>query len=222
MAAEKKASKGSGKGYMKGDKDQIAERAATDAGELAAVFEALSGEDRRVRVLAARVVQVLAINEPEVLRPHADELTDALGRPEPQTRWEVLGAFEQLVAVDARLVAKAITAISTELHDAESGVVRLAAFRVLAAYGATTENRSNRVWPLIDEAIRVYHGDPEFPAMLVAVVKFVQGEASKDVKTAAALRMEFDSEHTKGLVGRRAKQIVSFGNLPPKSVEGEE
>ncbi len=218
MAAEKKASKG----YLTGDKEEIAERAAGDEAALAAVFEALSGEDRRMRVLAARSIHVLSIKTPDVLRPHAEHLIDALDRPEPQTRWEVLGAFEQLVAVDARLIAKAITAVSTALHDAESGVVRLAAFRVLAAYGATTENRSEKVWPLIDEAIRVYHGDPEFPAMLVGVVRLVQGSASKDVKTAAAERMVFDSEHTKGLVGRRAKQIVSCGNLPPKPVEEDE
>ena len=190
------------------DKDEYAERAAKSKAVMRTVMDALSGPDRRNRQQAARVVHALAIHKPEVLKAHADALTDALDRPESQTRWEILGAFEKLVAVDARVIDRALPGITTALHDSESGVVRLAAFRVLSAYGSTTSKRSERVWPLIDEAIRVYHGDPEFPAMLSGVVRLVSGGAADEVKMAAAERMEFDSEHTKGLVGKRAKRIV--------------
>jgi hypothetical protein len=93
--------------------------------------------------------------------------------------------------------------------------VRLAAFRVLCAYGSTTAKRSERVWPLVDEGLRVFHGDPEFPAMLVGVVRLITGNASDDVKLAAAERMEFDAEHSKGLVGRRARQIVDAAPKKP-------
>ena len=190
------------------DKDELAERAARDPKALAEVMEALSGADRRKRQQAARVVQSLASSDPNVLRPHADALADALERPESQTRWEILGALEKLVSTDARIIDRALPGITTALHDSESGVVRLAAFRVLCAYGSTTAKRSERVWPLIDEAVRVYHGDPEFPAMLSSVVRLVSSGAADDVKRAAAERMELDAEHTKGLVGRRAKSIV--------------
>jgi hypothetical protein len=88
-------------------------------------------------------------------------------------------------------------------------VVRLAAFRLLCAYGATTEKRSERVWPLVDEAIRCYHGDPEFPAMLVSVYRLTSGNSSDEVKLAAAERLVFDAENRKGLIGRRARQIVA-------------
>ena len=190
------------------DKDEYAVRAAKSKAVLKNVMDALSGPDRRNRQQAARVVNALATYKPDVLKVHADALADALERPESQTRWEILGALEKLVAVDARVIDRAIPGITTALHDSESGVVRLAAFRVLSAYGSTTAKRSERVWPLIDEAIRVYHGDPEFPAMLSGVVRLVSGAASDEVKWAAAERMEFDSEHTKGLIGRRAKQII--------------
>jgi hypothetical protein len=45
--------------------------------------------------------------------------------------------------------------------------------------------------------------------MLTGVIRLVQGNASDSVREAAADTMSFDSEHTKGLTGRRAKQIVS-------------
>jgi hypothetical protein len=191
------------------DKTATAETALTDSKLLASVVDALAGEDRRSRQVAASVVHEIATQQPALLKPYASELADALHRPESQTRWEVLGTFEMLVPVDARMVDKTLPAVETALHDEESGVVRLAAFRLLCAYGATTARRSEKVWPWLDEAIRCYHGDAEFPAMLVAVLALVQGAATDEVRIAAADRMEFDADFAKGLLKRRAASIVA-------------
>ena len=192
-----------------GDKIELAERASVEPKLLTEVIEALAGDERRSRQAAASVVHGVAEINPVVLKPYAAELADALHRPESQTRWEVLGTFESLVPVDARLIDKALGGAETALHDEESGVVRLAAFRLLCAYGATTEHRSERVWPLIDEAIRCYHGDAEFPAMLTSLIAMMTANAADSVKIAAAERMAFDAENAKGLLKRRASSIVA-------------
>lgn len=189
-------------------KAELAERAVSDPKFLQETIDALAGDERRARQAAAAVVGSVAEIDPAVLKPYAGELADALHRPESQTRWEVLSTFEKLVSVDARLVDRALGGAETALHDEESGVVRLAAFRLMCAYGATTAHRSDRVWPLIDEAIRCYHGDAEYPAMLTSVIDLVTGGASDAVKTAAAERMLFDSENGKGLLKRRSTSIV--------------
>lgn len=209
MVAQSKTAAALAAEPLAGEKDELAERAAGDAKFLARLVAGLADEKRSQRTLAARALHALAIKEPAALKPYGVELADALDRPEAQTRWEILGALEKVVSADARVIDKAIGGAVTALHDAESGVVRLAAFRLLAAYGATTPTRSEKVWPYIDEAIRVYHGDPEFPAMLIGVVRLVGGSSSDAVKIAAAERMEFDAEHGKGLLGRRAKKIVA-------------
>ena len=191
------------------DKATTAEAALADPKLLASVVDALAGEDRRSRQVAASVVNLVAGEKPALLKGYAPQLADALHRPESQTRWEVLGTFEALVPVDARLVDKTLPAVETALHDEESGVVRLAAFRLLCTYGATTARRSEKVWPWLDEAIRCYHGDAEFPAMLVAVLALVQGAATDKVRIEAADRMEFDADFAKGLLKRRAMSIVA-------------
>lgn len=191
------------------DKAELSQRAVGEAKLLKEIIDALAGDERRARQAAASVVHGIAEIDPAVLKPYAGELADALHRPESQTRWEVLGTFEKLVEVDARLVDKALPGAETALHDEESGVVRLAAFRLMCAYGATTAHRSERVWPLVDEAIRCYHGDAEFPAMLTSVIDMVTGNASDEVKLAAADRMAFDAENAKGLLKRRASSIVA-------------
>lgn len=197
-------------GRLVGDRDGVVTMAMRGKRAEQAVFDALAGDDRPQRSLAARVINELATLKPEMLKERGAELADALDRPEAQTRWEILGALEKMVAVDARIVDKAIVPATTALHDAESGVVRLAAFRMMCAYGATTAKRSEKVWPLIDEALRVYHGDPEFANMLSGVVRLMSSESTPDgLKHDAAERMEFDAEHTKGVLGRRARQICA-------------
>ncbi|MDZ4170193.1 MAG: hypothetical protein U1E26_11165 [Coriobacteriia bacterium] len=191
------------------DRDAVAARAIAEPKVLAAAVDALSGDSRRTRQFAADVVHEVSLLDPTKLKGYAVELADALHRPESQTRWEVLGTFEELVGVDARLVDKALPGAETALHDEDSGVVRLAAFRLLATYGATTAHRSDRVWPLIAEAVRCYHGDDEFPAMLSSLYRLVSGNASDAVKLAAADLMAFDAESGKGLLKRRASKIVA-------------
>lgn len=191
------------------DRDELVAKALARVPVLKAVVKALGGESRRLRQFAASVVHEVAIHDPARLKVYAPELADALHRPESQTRWEVLGTFEKLVAVDARLVDKALEGAETALHDEESGVVRLAAFRLMSAYGSTTAHRSERVWPLLSEAVRCYHGDAEFPAMLSGVYRIVSGNASDGVKAAAAELMAFDAESGKGLLKRRATRIVA-------------
>lgn len=198
------------------DKHGIAERALSEKKLLKRVITALGGDDRRTRQFAGSVVHEIALHQPALLKDYAEELADALHRPESQTRWEVLGTFEKLVAVDARCVDKALVGAETALHDEESGVVRLAAFRLLTAYGATTAKRSERVWPLIAEAIRCYHGDPEFQSMLSGVYRMVSGNAADEVKLAAADIMRFDAENAKGLLKRRASRIVECAPKKPK------
>lgn len=194
---------------VEANKTELAEDAVSNSKLLQETIDALAGDERRARQNAASVVRCIADIDPAVLKPYASELADALHRPESQTRWEVLGTFEKLVKVDARLVDKALGGAEAALHDEESGVVRLAAFRLMCAYGATTAHRSDRVWPLIDEAIRCYHGDAEFPAMLTSIIDMVTGGASDGVKIAAAERMLFDAENGKGLLKRRASSIVA-------------
>ena len=191
------------------DKDELAEQAIRNAASLKKLVQALGGPERTERARAAEAVHEIACREPAVLKPLAGDLIDALDRPEVQTRWEILGALEELVAVDARLLDKALEAATVSLHDAESGVVRVAAFRMLAAYGATTARRAERVWPLLDEAIRAYHGDAEYPAMLAAVVTLVEGAAPDDVRSAAADRFEADTTHPRTAISRRAKRVVA-------------
>lgn len=72
------------------------------ADALSALIDDLSSSSRRTRQLAARVVNLLAQREPEMLVPFIEQLVDALYRPEAQTRWEVLDALTLLAPGNAK------------------------------------------------------------------------------------------------------------------------
>ncbi|MCI9129188.1 MAG: hypothetical protein HFJ65_02555 [Eggerthellaceae bacterium] len=189
------------------DVKEAAAAAAKNKKTLEKHVENLSGSSRRERQMSAAIISVVAKEDPEKVAPHINEILDALNRPEAQTRWEVLDTLTQLVPVDSRSCDKALVGAETALFDEDSGPLRLAAMRFLCTYGATTENRSEKVWPLIDEGIQCYHGDLEFLDMLVGVIEFSAGKLAPQVKGELAARMKFDAENGKGQLKKRASRI---------------
>lgn len=178
-----------------------AERLASveaDRDALAALVEDLVGHSRRKRQLSARVVNLVAQREPELLAPYIPDLVDALYRPEAQTRWEVLDALTLLVPAHAKEVGAAYDGAEAALFDEISATLRLSAFRMLCTWGATDRGRSKKVWPVIDEAIQCYHGDLEYRDMLGCLHGFAQGKIEGGVAGELAGRLQFDAENGKG------------------------
>lgn len=194
--------------------NSLYERALADDGKLAELVEQLSQGNRRARQMAGAAIALVAKEAPMRLIAHASSLIEALNLPEAQTRWECLDALTLIAGCDARACDKALVGAETALFDEDSGPVRLAAVRFLCKYGSTTSTRSEKVWPLIDEAIQCYHGDLEFNDMLTAITDFSIGKLSGSVKQQLAERMSFDAVNGKGSLQRRAAQIVS--NVTPK------
>lgn len=172
------------------------------------VVSALSGATRRDRQNASSVLAQIAKIDPEALVPYTNDFIDALNRPEAQTRWESLDVLTELVPLESRSCDKALPGAETALFDEDNGFVRLSALRFLCALGATTENRSQKVWPLLDEAIQCYHGDYEYQDMLSAIVLFSEGKLAPEVRQGLIDRVSFDAEHSKGSLKRRSQQII--------------
>ena len=174
-----------------------------------ALVEELSGASRRRRQEVAHKIAAAAKAEPQRVLPHVDALVDALFRPEAQTRWEVLDALSSLAEVQPDAVTGAFDGAEASLFDDGSATVRLAAFVFLCRLAASSPERSDEAWPLIDEAIQCYHGDAEYHDMLVALVGLAQGKASDATKKALAERVKFDSENGADYIKSFSLEILS-------------
>ena len=178
---------------------------------------ALGCDSRPLRQYAAQVLLDVAEEDPAAVQEFESEILDAMNRPEPMTCYHALRMVELLVGEDARVVERAFDDIEACLHE-ESGMVRLSAFRALARFGSTTERRSERAWPSMADALRCYHGDTEFVAMMNALTDMLDGKVSDQVKIEAAQLFEFDVQNTDNFLARKARQIVEFA----EGVEGYE
>lgn len=186
----------------------MAEMEELGGNQVSGLVEELSGSSRRRRQEVAHQISLTAKARPEVLTGHVDALVDALYRPEAQTRWEVLDALSELVALDADAVAGAYDGAEASLFDDGSATVRLSAFVFLCRLGASSPERSDEVWPLLDEAIQCYHGDAEYRDMLVALLGLARGSASDATRKALAARVSFDAESGSGYIKSFSEQIV--------------
>lgn len=177
------------------------------------LIDELSGPVRRMRQEAASTLATMAYEQPEKIEADVDNivdaLIDALFRPEAQTRWEALGALCKLAETHPDLVEKAYEGAETSLFDENSSRVRIEAFRMLASLGATSPEKSDKVWPLLDEAIQCFHGDPGYRAMLDSLVDFAAGAASDEVKEALVSRLTFDAENGRGYIKTCSQSVIA-------------
>ena len=182
--------------------------ADTNSSQIAGLIEELSGSSRRRRQEVAHKIALAAKSNPQTVEPHVDALVDALFRPEAQTRWEVLDALTSIASHEPDLVAGAFDGAEASLFDDGSATVRLASFVFLCRLGSSSEQRSDEVWPLLDEAIQCYHGDAEYRDMLVALLGLAQGEASAATKESLAARVRFDAESGSGYIRSFSAEIL--------------
>ncbi|MCL2605984.1 MAG: hypothetical protein FWD93_01710 [Coriobacteriia bacterium] len=184
-----------------------ARRKVTTRRELA---EALGHSTRAMREYAAQVIVELVRIDADLLQDFSGDIVDALNRPESLTRYSMLEVIGEMMISNPRIVTDSYELLQECLYDEDSGTVRLYAFRVLARYGATGPARSLKVWPDLSMALRCFHGDSEFIAMLNELINMLAGRADQQVKDAAVELFAFDAENARGMLRRKARTIATF------------
>ena len=180
----------------------------TASAQIDALFKELQGTGRRRRQEVAHKLAAVAKANPSTLVGYIDQLVETLERPEAQTRWEILTALTELCADYAADLSGAFEGAEDSLFDDGSATVRLAAFVFLCRYGATSAERSDEAWPLLDEAIQCYHGDAEYRDMLGALLELARGAASEKTRAALAERVAFDASSGSGYIKTFSEQIA--------------
>ena len=168
----------------------------------------LGGANRRRRQDAAHEIARLAKKDVDQLFAYAGDIIDGLDRPEAQTRWELLDALSEMARVDPGCVEEAFGGAEASLFDEDSSIARLAAFRFLTSYGATSGKRSDQVWKILEEAIQCYHGDPEYRDMLGCLLEMAKGTISDQTAQVMRSRVDFDARHGRGYIKAFSAEIV--------------
>jgi hypothetical protein len=182
-----------------------------DEHDLSVLVDQLSSASRKDRQNSAHTISQIAQENPEKLVPFADQLVDAIRRPEAQTRWEILDALSSVCAISPDIAERAVEGAEEALYDEESGMLRETAFRFFTRLAATSRMNAAQYWPLLDEALQCFHGDPEYLGLLDSVTWLVEN-ADLDSKTRSSIaaRMKFDAESGKGRIRTFSKRIYDL------------
>ncbi len=124
----------------------------------------------RVRASAVGTLHELAERSPHLVAPYASDLADVLDVEERRTRWEALSVLALLAEDDPRQLAPVAEVVSGVLYRPESPAMRRLALHILNAVSMASDEARAQVWPLLDEALLLLRGEPEYPAVLASVV----------------------------------------------------
>lgn len=183
--------------------------ATTTEPNIAALAEQLALGARRTRQEAAHELGLYAKEHPQELVAYCDTFVDALSRPEAQTRWECLDILSELLPLSFDAAAQGFEGAENGLFDDTSSPVRLAAFKFLCRYGQTSPAASDTAWPLLNEGIACYHGDPEYHDILKSLCEFAGGNLSEKTRAALVARMSFDAESGFGYIKSFSQEILN-------------
>lgn len=174
------------------------------------LVESLKSTHRLERMAASHELSARAEKDASELVQYAQDMNRALSSVEAQTRWELLAALSAVAAVDIKAVARTFREAEASLFDDESSAVRLAAFRFFVVFGANNEKNSDKAWPLIDEFIQCYHGDPEYRDILTQLVCFAKGNLSQKTRKSFTDRLSFDAESAHGYIKTFSVEIIEI------------
>jgi hypothetical protein len=174
------------------------------------LVERILGTNRRMRQDAAHMLAQASHGDIDYIVDVSDVLVDSLSLPEAQTRWECLDMLSDIALVCPKKVLDAFPGAEDALFDDSSASVRLSAFRFMCRYGTISPDCADRAWPLINEAIQCYHGDPEYREMLVSLKGFAQGDLGDEVRDALVERMSYDAKNSRGFIRAYSADICAL------------
>jgi hypothetical protein len=119
-----------------------------------ASYEAGAHAFRHIRSGAAKVVELVAEQRPELVAPHLEKLLPALSVPEPQTRWMILRVMGFCARKNPSAAQKAIPYAQKYLDDKEGLCLASSADLFLGDFGAVSKKNAGKVFPILERSMK--------------------------------------------------------------------
>lgn len=118
-----------------------------------ASYQLTQTTSKHIRAGAAKVVEIVAENRPELVAPYLRKLLPALSAPEPQTRWMIIRVMG-FCAHLSKSVAQEAIAYAEQYIDAKEGlVIASSADLFLGDFGALYMEDAQKVFPILEQSM---------------------------------------------------------------------
>jgi hypothetical protein len=113
-------------------------------------YEASSPDSRHIRSGAAKVVEIVAEKQPELVAPHLGKLFTALSVSEPQTRWMIIRVMGFCARLNTSMAQKAIPYAEKYIDVKEGLCIASSADLFLGDLGAVSKKDAQMVFPILE------------------------------------------------------------------------
>jgi hypothetical protein len=115
-----------------------------------ASYEASAPASKHIRSGAAKVVEIVAEKQPELVAPHLGKLLPALSVQEPQTRWAIIRVMGFCARLNKPMAQKAVAYAEKYIDEKEGLCIASSADLFLGDLGAISEKDAHRVFPILE------------------------------------------------------------------------
>ena len=115
-----------------------------------ASFDASIPASRHIRAGAAKVVEIVAEKQSELVAPHLEKLLPALSVSEPQTRWAIIRVMGFCAHLNKSVAQKAIAHAEKYLDAKEGLCIASSADLFLGDFGAISKQDAQKVFPILE------------------------------------------------------------------------
>ena len=116
-------------------------------------YKATDPRFKDVRAGAAKVVEIVAEEQPELVASRLGELLPALATSEPQTRWMIMRTMGFCAHLNESVAEQAIGPASRYLESKEGLVLASSADLFLGDFGALSKGHARRVFPILKRSM---------------------------------------------------------------------
>ncbi len=174
-----------------------------------ACYEATAPASKHIRAGAAKVVEIVAEERPELVAPHLQRLLPALSVKEPQTRWMIIRSMGFCAHLNQAAAQKAIAHAERYIAAKEGLCIASSADLFLGDYGALSRQDALDVFPLLERSMgTVITNEQDW--LLEALYKMFANLSDAGQQRAIEFAKRWQDSSRKS-TQRRAKKILKLG-----------
>lgn len=108
---------------------------------------------KHIRSGASKVVEIVALNRPDLVAPFLEKLMPALSVKEPQTRWMIIRTMGFCAHLNKSVAQRAIAYAEKYIDNKEGLCLASSTDLFLGDIGAISEKDAQRVFPLLERSM---------------------------------------------------------------------
>jgi len=118
-----------------------------------ASYESSAPAQKHIRSGAAKVVEIVAENRPDLVAPYLGKLLPALSVKEPQTRWMIIRTMGFCAHLNKPTAQKALVYAEKYIEVKEGLVIASSADLFLGDFGAISKRDAHRIFPILHQSM---------------------------------------------------------------------